>query len=90
MHNNLKTLETVFYWCAGVFLVLGLVIIFNLDNLISVSLSRYPFAHFCIIVYTLAMPGIFLCLGIAMNKLNQALFNETLSRIKNAPSTNKD
>lgn len=89
MHNNLKTIETVFYWCAGVFLVLGLVIIFNLDNLISVSLSRYPFAHFCIIVYTLAVPGIFLCLGIAMNKINHALFDETLSRIKQDTKTNK-
>ena len=49
MYNNLKKLANVFYLCAGVFLVFGLAIIFNLGNLLN--LSRYPFPHFCIVLF---------------------------------------
>lgn len=85
MYNKLQTISKIFYACAGVFFALGIVIIrYMLNNMLLFDFDQYKFTFFCVILYVLCVPGIFAGLGIAINQINHALFEETLSRISQA------
>lgn len=88
MYNCLNTLSKIFYVCSGVFLAFALVVIRNVVRFDMWIFPENRFADLCVILYTITVPGIFLCLGIALHKINQALFDETLSRISQSTDKN--